>query len=64
MRFDSIAKGDCVGKAQRNEARILWNISIWQAGGHRDVQEGVGGTREPRESGHTEDRGEESVFRK
>lgn len=64
VRFDSIAKGESIGRAQKDEDRTLWSISIWQAGGHRDVQEGVGRMREPGESSHTEDRGEESVFKK
>ena len=63
VRFDSMAKGGSVGKAQRNVDRMLWKISIWQAGGHRDVQEGVGGMKEPRESSHTEGNREDSVFR-
>lgn len=29
VRFDSIAKGESVGKAQRNVDRMLWKISTW-----------------------------------
>lgn len=43
---------------------MLQNISLQQAGGHREVQEGVVTAKEQGESNSTEDRGKESVFKK
>lgn len=43
---------------------MLQNISIQQAGGHREVHEGGTEVQEPGESSSTEDRKKESVFEK